>query len=70
MVTVMMYKTGGNVTSCVSYVPSLLPLLLALSGASVPLEKRMESSCRRGGGLRSGEQQDGVKARILDADTE
>lgn len=49
---------------------SLLPPVAPLSGASAPLEKRMESSCRRGGGLRSGEQQDGVSARILEADTE
>lgn len=41
-----------------------------LADASGPLEKRMESSCRSGGGLCSGEQQDGVKARILAADTE
>lgn len=47
----MMYKTVKNIISNVSYVPSLLPLALALSGVSVPLEKRMESSCRRGGGL-------------------
>lgn len=49
---------------------SLLPVASVLLAASAPLEKRMESSCLRGGGLRSGEQQDGVNARILAADTE
>lgn len=48
----------------------MFALAPALLGASGPLEKRMESSWRRGGGLRSGEQQDGVNARILDADAE
>lgn len=48
----------------------LLPVFPELSGVSPPLENRMESSCRSGGGLRSGEQQDGVNARIFAADAE
>lgn len=48
----------------------LLPVFPELSGVSPPLENRMESSCRSGGGLRSGEQQDGVNARIFAAEAE
>lgn len=57
-----------NAASCSYNVLLLLPLALVLLPGV--LEKRMESSCRMGGGLRSGEQQDGVNARILEADTE
>lgn len=48
----------------------ILPMVPVLGLLSVPFDQRMESSCLRGGGLCSGEQQEGVSARILAADTE
>lgn len=47
----------------------ILPLV-AVWEPSVPFDHRMESSCLSGGGTISGEQQEGVRARNLAAETE
>lgn len=71
-VTVAIHFTKNTKKPCKSNTRLfyLLPVFPELSGVSPPLENRMESSCRSGGGLRSGEQQDGVNARIFAAEAE